>query len=589
MTISPDSIVLWTLGPLPVNATIAFTWGIMALLTAVAWLITRRLSSGPEMSRWQNLLEVLVTGMRDQIREVSRQEPGTYLPFVGTLFLYIATSNLLTILPGYSPPTGSLSTTTALAIAVFVAVPLYGLAENGPLAYLRHYVQPTILMLPFNVIGEISRTIALAVRLYGNIMSGTVIVAILLGLTPFLFPVVMQLLGLITGMIQAYIFAVLAMVYIASATSVQARTGRGRFPRPRFRQLWRPGGSMDSVSLIGLISIFTAGLTMALGAIGPALAEGRAVAQARCRDRPAARRGRQHHARAVRRAGDDRIYGDLLLRRGPDPDLCQSVLGRGACSRRRLAMQIDWLTVAAQIVNFLILVWLLRRFLYRPVTNAMARRQERIAACLKQAEERENEAEAQKRAYTGKIAALEKEREGRLHDAREAAARQERQLLDEARRGIDRQRDKWREELRREQEDFSRTLKHELGASAVQIARRALGDLAGVVLERQIVTAFLDRWRELPAGERELFRHASDLLRVSSSFDLDDATRKLLSEALQAPTDIEFARDPGLVCGITLSCAGHKLEWSVDDYLNEAGNRIREQLAASAPGGAETA
>jgi F-type H+-transporting ATPase subunit a len=164
-------------------------------------------------------LEVLVVGIRDQIRDVSHQEPGRYLPFVGTLFLFIAMANLLNVVPGYMAPTGSLSTTTALAICVFVAVPLYGIACEGPLTYLKHYIQPTWLMLPFNVIGELSRTIALAVRLYGNIMSGTVIVAILLSLTPYLFPVVMQLLGLLTGMIQAYIFAVLAMVYIASATS----------------------------------------------------------------------------------------------------------------------------------------------------------------------------------------------------------------------------------------------------------------------------------------------------------------------------------------------------------------------------------
>jgi F-type H+-transporting ATPase subunit a len=226
MTISPDSVVLWQWGPLALNATIAFTWLVMALLTLVSWLVTRRLSTGTEMSRWQNLLEVLVTGMRDQIRAVSHQDPGRYLPFVGTLFMFIGMSNLLAVVPAYLPPTGSLSTTTALAICVFVAVPLYGVVYEGPLGYLLHYVKPSVLMLPFNIIGELSRTLALAVRLYGNIMSGTVIVAILLSLTPYFFPIVMQLLGLLTGMIQAYIFAVLAMVYIASATSAHAeRTG----------------------------------------------------------------------------------------------------------------------------------------------------------------------------------------------------------------------------------------------------------------------------------------------------------------------------------------------------------------------------
>jgi F-type H+-transporting ATPase subunit a len=219
MTISPDQIVLWQWGALHINATLAYTWLIMLLLTLGAWLITRRLSTGPHLSRWQNLLEVLVTGLRDQIRDVSRQEPGRYLPFVGTLFIYVGTANLLAIVPWYVPPTGSLSTTTALALCVLIAVPLYGVLEHGPVAYLRRYIQPTPLMLPFNLIGELSRTVALAVRLYGNVMSGTVIVGILISLTPFLFPIVMQLLGLLTGMIQAYIFAVLAMVYIASASS----------------------------------------------------------------------------------------------------------------------------------------------------------------------------------------------------------------------------------------------------------------------------------------------------------------------------------------------------------------------------------
>ena len=222
MTISPDNMVFWQWGWFSLNATIVFTWLVMALLTTISWLVTRRLSAGTSISYWQNLLEVLVTGIRDQISEVSQQQPGRFLPFVGSLFLFIAMANLLNIVPGYMPPTGSLSTTTALAMCVFVAVPVFGVVEEGLAGYLRHYVKPTWFMLPFNLIGEISRTIALAVRLYGNIMSGTVIVAILLSLTPYFFPVVMQLLGLLTGTIQAYIFAILAMVYIASATSAQA-------------------------------------------------------------------------------------------------------------------------------------------------------------------------------------------------------------------------------------------------------------------------------------------------------------------------------------------------------------------------------
>lgn len=219
MTISPDEIVYWRFGPFALSATIVFTWLVMAILVVSSWAITRRLSSGPDMSRWQNLLEVVVGGIRDQIRDVSRQEPGRFLPFVGTLFLFIAVSNLLAVVPGFRPPTGSLSTTTALALCVLVAVPIYGIAERGVGAYLKNYLQPTVFMLPFNIIGEASRTLALAVRLYGNIMSGTVIAAILLAIAPIFFPVVMQLLGLLTGLIQAYIFAILAMVYIASASA----------------------------------------------------------------------------------------------------------------------------------------------------------------------------------------------------------------------------------------------------------------------------------------------------------------------------------------------------------------------------------
>ncbi len=218
MTINPDEIILFERGWFAINITIFFTWLVMFLLTFGSWLVTRKLTSKGELSRWQNLLEVLINGINDQIREVSRQEPGPYLPFVGTLFIFIAISNVLAIVPGYTPPTSSLSTTAALAICVFIAVPVFGIFHQGVLNYLKQYLQPTIFMLPFNIIGELSRTLALAVRLYGNMMSGTIIVAILLTIIPLIFPVVMQALGLLTGLIQAYIFAILAMVYIASAS-----------------------------------------------------------------------------------------------------------------------------------------------------------------------------------------------------------------------------------------------------------------------------------------------------------------------------------------------------------------------------------
>jgi F-type H+-transporting ATPase subunit a len=218
MRLSPDQLVLWQHGALRLNATIVFTWGLMLLLAGGARLITRSLSTGPDRSRWQNLLEIIVTGMEQQIEQVGLTKPRQYLPFLGTLFLLLATTALGTIIPGFQPPTASLSTTVALALCVMVTVPMYGILEQGLGGYLASYLEPTVLMLPFNIISEFSRTLALAVRLFGNMMSGSMIVAILLSLTPFIFPLVMTLLGLLTGMVQAYIFSILAAVYLAAAT-----------------------------------------------------------------------------------------------------------------------------------------------------------------------------------------------------------------------------------------------------------------------------------------------------------------------------------------------------------------------------------
>jgi F-type H+-transporting ATPase subunit a len=218
MRLSPDQLVLWQHGPFKLNATIAFTWGLMLILALGSKLITRTLSLGPERSRWQDLLEIIVTGIEQQIEAVGLSRPRKYLPFLGTLFLFLATAALCTIIPGFEPPTASLSTTAALALCVLVAVPLFGILEQGLGSYLASYLQPTFIMLPFNIISEFSRTLALAVRLFGNMMSGSMIVAILLTITPFIFPLVMTLLGLLTGVVQAYIFSILAAVYIVAAT-----------------------------------------------------------------------------------------------------------------------------------------------------------------------------------------------------------------------------------------------------------------------------------------------------------------------------------------------------------------------------------
>ena len=225
MHLSPDDIIFWQHGFLKLNATIVFTWGLMLVLAVGAKLVTSKLSTGLQRSRWQNLLEIVVTGIVKQIGEVGLSQPQKYLGFLGTLFLFVAMASLFTIVPGYEPPTGSLSTTAALAICVFVAVPLFGIEDQGLGEYLSDYLKPTVIMLPFNIISELSRTLALAARLFGNMMSGTMILAILLTITPFIFPIAMSVLGLLTGMVQAYIFSILAAVYIAAAT-------RARRPEP---------------------------------------------------------------------------------------------------------------------------------------------------------------------------------------------------------------------------------------------------------------------------------------------------------------------------------------------------------------------
>ena len=225
MQLSPDETVFWQHGFFKLNATIAFTWGLMLMLAVGSKLITRKLSTELQRSRWQNLLEIIVTGIETQIEEVGIHHPRQYLGFLGTLFLFVASASLCTVIPGYEPPTSSLSTTTALALCVWVAVPLFGIEERGLGGYLKSYVEPTVIMLPFNIISELSRTLALAVRLFGNMMSGAMIIGILITITPFIFPLVMMALGLLTGMVQAYIFFILATVYIAAAT-------RTRDPKP---------------------------------------------------------------------------------------------------------------------------------------------------------------------------------------------------------------------------------------------------------------------------------------------------------------------------------------------------------------------
>ncbi len=222
--ITTDQTVYWQWEFIKLNATIVNTWIVMGVLTVGSWLVTRRMRIEPPLSKFQNLLEVVVDFTRTEIADLSRQDPHRYLTFIGTLFLLIATANIMDLIPWFTSPAGSLSTTAGLAICVFTAVPLFGIADRGLPGYLKMYIQPTVMMLPFNIIGELSRTLALAVRLFGNVMSTAKIAGILLAIAPFFFPILMNALGLLTGLIQAYIFAILAMVYIASAGRARSET-----------------------------------------------------------------------------------------------------------------------------------------------------------------------------------------------------------------------------------------------------------------------------------------------------------------------------------------------------------------------------
>ncbi|MCT4552234.1 MAG: F0F1 ATP synthase subunit A [Alphaproteobacteria bacterium] len=237
MDISPDTIVFYAKNfeimgrtiPVNINMTIVGTWIIMLFIAISLKLLTKNLKGDIKIPRLQNVVEVVVEGTKSQIAQISRREPSQFLPLIGSLFLFIFISNLSSILPlyfyspisqtweGYQPPTGSFSTTLAFSLLILFSVFYYGIRHEGVKKYFLSYLYPKPFMLPFNILSNISNTASLAIRLYGNIMSGTVIIAILLALSPLVFPIVMQLYGILTGSIQAYIFSVLGLVYISSA------------------------------------------------------------------------------------------------------------------------------------------------------------------------------------------------------------------------------------------------------------------------------------------------------------------------------------------------------------------------------------
>ena len=205
---------------LVVTDTVVVSLALTLILAGLAWLSTRKLRTRG-FGFWQVCIEMYVQWIRSLVHEIMEEDPAPYTPFIGTLILFIGVSNLLSAIPVIRSPTGDLSTSVALALVVFLAVPGYGIWRRGVLGYIRTYFRPHPLMLPFNLIGELTRTLALAIRLFGNVMSSQMVGAVVLVVAGALVPVPLMALGIITGLIQAYIFGVLAAVFIAAAVQIE--------------------------------------------------------------------------------------------------------------------------------------------------------------------------------------------------------------------------------------------------------------------------------------------------------------------------------------------------------------------------------
>lgn len=206
---------LFHVGPVPISNAVATTWGIMAFMTLVCFFGLRRPTQPP--GPLQSVLEIIVETLADQIGDVLKRDGWPYLPLLGTLFIFLLVANLSAIIPGLHPPTGHLETPAALGLIVFLSVHVIGVHARGLRAYLRHYVEPSPLLLPLNLLSEITRIFSLMVRLFGNMMSHEIVIAIVVFLAGLFVPIPFMLLGVLIGIIQAYIFTVLATVYVGAA------------------------------------------------------------------------------------------------------------------------------------------------------------------------------------------------------------------------------------------------------------------------------------------------------------------------------------------------------------------------------------
>ncbi len=209
-----NSVVLYQLGPIPITQAVVTTWGIMIVLVVGAFLLTRRLDLVP--TRRQAALELVVVTLDSQITETSGARPGPYRSFIGTLFLFILVANWSSLIPGVEPPTAHLETDAALAALVFVSVIWFGIVGDGVGGYLKSFAAPNPVMIPLNILQSLTRVFSMFVRLFGNVMSGVFVIGIVASLAGLLVPIPLMALDLLTGLVQAYIFAVLALVFISS-------------------------------------------------------------------------------------------------------------------------------------------------------------------------------------------------------------------------------------------------------------------------------------------------------------------------------------------------------------------------------------
>jgi len=207
--------VVFQLGPVPITAPVLGTCAVMALLAGLAWVASTRLANRP--SRWQSALEIVVLAIEQQLRDTMHCDPRPYLALLGTLFLFLLSANLSGLFPGVTPPTAYIETAAALALVVFFSTHWFGIRRRGLTKYLGAYLEPRWFMLPLNVLSELTRTFSLMVRLFGNVMSGHFVIAIVLSLAGLLVPVPLMALELLTGVVQAYIFTVLSAVFIGAA------------------------------------------------------------------------------------------------------------------------------------------------------------------------------------------------------------------------------------------------------------------------------------------------------------------------------------------------------------------------------------